>query len=82
MRLGGRIRMMQGMTSTGIQVEALTSAIENVEASQAREGGHVRTPGFDPAEQPFRVRHLVIFRAPVVGYARPGADGVDWSVRS
>ena len=63
------------MTSMGIQVEALTPGVENVRASQAWEDGRVRVPGCVPAEQRFQVRHLVIFRAPVVGYTRPAANG-------
>jgi hypothetical protein len=50
------------MTSTGIQVEALTPAVENIRASRAWEGAPVRVRGFASAEQRFQVRHLVIFR--------------------
>jgi hypothetical protein len=64
-----------GMVTTGIEVETLTPAVDNVEPSQPREGGRVRVPGFGPAEPRFHVRHLVIFRAPVVGYVRPAAVG-------
>jgi hypothetical protein len=48
------------MTSTGIQVGTLTPTIDDVQASQSREGGRVQVLGFGPAEQRFQVRHLVI----------------------
>jgi ABC-type multidrug transport system ATPase subunit len=98
MRLGGRIRMMGGMTSTAIQGEGLseghqgrlvlrglsslasgeisevlgavgageTTAVETVPAVGHQAGGRMRVRGFDPAEQRTRVRHLVIFPAPVL----------------
>jgi hypothetical protein len=67
------------MITTGIEVGTLTPAVDNVEPSQPsqpslpREGGRVEVTGVGPAEQQFHVRHLVIFRAPVVGYIRPAA---------
>jgi hypothetical protein len=64
-----------GMISTGIEVGTLTPAVDTVQASQPRGGGRVQVPGFGQAEQRFPVRHLVIFRAPVVGYIRPAAVG-------
>jgi hypothetical protein len=64
-----------GMTSTGIQAGTLTPAADNVQVSQPRPRGRVRVPGFGPAEQRFQVRHLVIFRAPIVGCSRPTAVG-------
>jgi hypothetical protein len=63
------------MITSGIEVGTLTPAVDNVEPSQPREGGRVRVPGFGPAEQRSHVRHLVIFRAPGVGYIRPAAVG-------
>jgi hypothetical protein len=38
-----------------------------------RDGGAEHLPGADPNERPCRVRHLVIFRAPIVGCLRPVA---------
>jgi hypothetical protein len=64
-----------GMTSTGIQVGTLTPAGDNVRAPRPRDGGRVRLPGFGPAVQRSNVRHLVIFRAPIVGSTRPAAVG-------
>jgi hypothetical protein len=63
------------MISTGIEVGTVTPAVDNVQASQPRERGRVQVPGLGQAEQRLPVRHLVIFRAPVVGYVRPAAVG-------
>jgi hypothetical protein len=38
-----------------------------------RDGGPVQLRGADPNVSPRRVRHLVIFRAPIVGCRRPAA---------
>jgi hypothetical protein len=75
MRLGGSNPDDAGMTSTGIQAGTLTPAADNVQASQPRPRGRVRVSGFGSAEQRFQVRHLVIFRAPIVGSTRPAAVG-------
>jgi hypothetical protein len=48
-----------------------TTALEKVQARQRRDGGAVQLRGADPNEWPCRVRHLVIFRAPIVGCLRP-----------
>ncbi|HET6834914.1 MAG TPA: hypothetical protein VFH30_13650 [Acidimicrobiales bacterium] len=63
------------MTSRGVQVEALATAVENVQASEPPQGGRIPVPGFDPSKERCQVRHLVIFRAAIVGYTRPAADG-------
>jgi hypothetical protein len=75
MRLGRSSADDAGMTSTGIQVGTLTPAADNVHASQPRHRGRVRVPGFGPAERRFQVRHLMIFRVPIVGVTRPAAVG-------
>jgi hypothetical protein len=49
------------------------TAVEQVYGRQRRAGGPARWRGADPTEWPCRVRHLVIFRAPIVGCARPVA---------
>jgi hypothetical protein len=49
------------------------TAVEKVQARQRRDGGPMQLPGADPNERPCRVRHLVIFRAPIVGCPRPVA---------
>jgi hypothetical protein len=49
------------------------TAVEQVYGRQRRDGGAARLRGADPTEWPCRVRHLVIFRAPIVGCARPVA---------
>jgi hypothetical protein len=49
------------------------TAVEKVQARQRGEGGPMQLPGADPNERPCRVRHLVIFRAPIVGCLRPVA---------
>ncbi len=59
------------MAGTGIQVEALAAAVNTVSASEPPERGRTRVPGFDPARERSQVRHLVIFRAAIVGYTRP-----------
>jgi hypothetical protein len=64
-----------GMISTGIEVGSVASAVESVPAAQPQGAGGVRVPGFGAAERRFDVRHLVIFRAPVIGYARPATAG-------
>jgi hypothetical protein len=51
---------------------AENTAVGKVQARQRRDG-FVRLPGADPNERPWRVRHLVIFRAPIVGCPRPVA---------
>jgi hypothetical protein len=61
--------------TTGIHVGTLTPAVATVQATRPWDGGRTRVPGFGPAEPRFHVRHLVIFRAPIIGYARPGAVG-------
>jgi hypothetical protein len=48
-----------------------TTAVEKVRARQRRHGGPMQLPAADPNERPCRVRHLVIFRAPIVGCRRP-----------
>ena len=58
------------MIGTSIEVGTVAPAAESVPSAQRREGGNGRVPGIGAAEQRFDVRHLVIFRAPVVGYAR------------
>lgn len=65
--------MMAGMIGTGIEVGSVAPTAQSVPAAQPRGGGNVRVPGPGAAEQRSDVRHLVIFRAPVVGYARPAA---------
>jgi hypothetical protein len=49
------------------------TAVEKVQARRRRDGGPMQVPGADPNERPCRVRHLVIFRAPIVGCLRPVA---------
>jgi hypothetical protein len=49
------------------------TAVEKVRARQRRDGGAVQLRGADPNEWPCRVRHLVIFRPPIVGCLRPVA---------
>ena len=75
MRLTVEVPMMQGMIGTGIEVGSVAPTVLSVPAAQPRGRGNVRVPGFGPAEQRAGVRHLVIFRAPIVGYARPAAAG-------
>jgi ABC-type multidrug transport system ATPase subunit len=43
-----------------------TTAVKSVEALRPRDGGRTRVLGFEPAEQRGRMRHLVIFPAPVL----------------
>jgi hypothetical protein len=57
------------MTGAGTQDEALTAAARSVPASEPAGRGDVRVPGFD-AREVHQVRYLVIFRAPVAGFAR------------
>lgn len=61
------------MTGPGTQDEALTAAAGNVPAPELPGRGRVRMPGLDPAPEARQVRHLVIFRVPVAGFARPPA---------
>ena len=61
------------MIDTGIEVGSVAPTAQSVPGPQPRAGGNVRVPGPGAVEQRFDVRHLVIFRAPVVGYARPAA---------
>jgi hypothetical protein len=61
------------MTGPGTEDEALTAAAGNVPASKLPGRGHGPVPGSDPAPEARQVRHLVIFRAPVAGFARPPA---------
>jgi hypothetical protein len=49
------------------------TAVEKVPARQCWDGGPMQLPGADPNERPCRVRHLVIFRTPIVGCPRPVA---------
>jgi ABC-2 type transport system ATP-binding protein len=42
------------------------TAVDNAQTLPPRDGGQIRVFGFDPAEQRGRVRHLVIFPAPVL----------------
>jgi hypothetical protein len=63
------------MIAMSIEVGTVAPAAEGVPSAQRREGGNGRVRGFGAAEPRFDVRHLVIFRAPVVGYARPAAPG-------
>jgi hypothetical protein len=50
-----------------------STAIEQVQGRQRRGRGPMQLPAADPNERPYRVRHLVIFRAPIVGCPRPAA---------
>jgi hypothetical protein len=59
------------MASTGIQGKALAAAIKTVPASEPLERARTRVPGLDPTQERSQVRHLVIFRAPIVGFGRP-----------
>jgi ABC-2 type transport system ATP-binding protein len=43
-----------------------TTAVDNAQTLPPRDGGQIRVLGLDPAEQRGRVRHLVIFPAPVL----------------
>jgi ABC-2 type transport system ATP-binding protein len=43
-----------------------TTAVDNAQTLPPRDGGQIRVLGVDPAEQRGRVRHLVIFPAPVL----------------
>jgi hypothetical protein len=52
-------------------VDAGETAVEKVQARQRRHHGPMQLSGADPKERPCRVRHLVIFRAPIVGCPRP-----------
>ena len=61
------------MTGPGTQDEALTAAARNVPAPELPGRGRVRTPMSGPEPAGLRVRHLVIFRVPVAGFARPAA---------
>jgi hypothetical protein len=64
------------MTSTRTQIQGSTEArgrrpvsqvlAYNAQAPQHRDLGRNRVRGLDPAEPPEPVRHLVIFRAPVL----------------
>ena len=49
------------------------TAVEKVQTRQRWDGGPMQLPGADPNERPCRVRHLVIFRTPIVGCPRPVA---------
>jgi hypothetical protein len=49
------------------------TAIETAQGQQRRGRRPLQLPGADPNERPYRVRHLVIFRAPIVGCPRPVA---------
>jgi hypothetical protein len=49
------------------------TAVGKVRRRQRWEDGPVQWGGADPNERPCRVRHLVIFRAPIVGGRRPVA---------
>jgi hypothetical protein len=49
------------------------TAIEKVLGRQRCEGGPMQLSGANPNQRPCRVRHLVIFRAPIVGCLRPVA---------
>ena len=75
MRLAVEVPMMQSMIGTGIEVGSVAQTVQSVPAAQPRRHGSVRVPGFGPPEQRAGVRHLVIFRAPIVGCARPAAAG-------
>jgi hypothetical protein len=61
------------MTGPGTQDEALTAAVGNVPASELPGRRRIRMPESDPAPEARQVRHLVIFRVPVAGFARPVA---------
>lgn len=61
------------MTGPGTQDEALTAAARNVPAPEPPGRGRVRLPAPAPEPEAARVRHLVIFRVPVAGFARPAA---------
>jgi hypothetical protein len=49
----------------------MTTAVENVEASQLRDDGQDPDVGFHQTERRGRVRHLVVFPAQLVGAGRP-----------
>lgn len=50
-----------------------TAVVEVDRRYHHRGGGAEQLGGADPNERPCRVRHLVIFRAPIVGCLRPVA---------
>jgi hypothetical protein len=52
-------------------VDAGEMAVEKVDRRHHRNAGAQQLRGADPNEWPCRVRHLVIFRAPIVGCVRP-----------
>jgi hypothetical protein len=64
------------MTSARIQAQGLTGAVGNVRPSQPWNDGRSRVFGSDGRQQRSGVRHLVIFRAPVVGCAQPVAGSL------
>ena len=62
------------MTGAGTQNEALTAAAKSVPAPELPGPGRVGMPGSGAEPEAGRVRHLVIFRVPVAGFARPAAN--------
>jgi hypothetical protein len=52
-----------------------TTEVEVVQVSHARDRVRIGLLRTDPAEARAKVRHLVIFSAPIVGCARPVAGG-------
>ena len=65
-----RTRIHLAPTADAMVDAGKTTAVGNVQALP-RDGGRIRVSGSDPDEPRCRVRHLVIFRAPIVGYGRP-----------
>jgi hypothetical protein len=61
------------MTGPGTQDQALSAAARHIPASGLPGRGRVRVPGLDQAPEARQVRHLVIFRVRVAGFARPSA---------
>jgi hypothetical protein len=51
-------------------VDAEETAVAKVDRRHHRDAGAVQLHGTDPTEWPCRVRHLVIFRAPIIGCVR------------
>jgi hypothetical protein len=69
-----RTRFHSAGTGHAVFDAGKTTAVGSVQASP-RDGGRIRVFGSEPDEPRCRVRHLVIFRAPIVGFARPAGVG-------
>jgi len=54
-------------------VDAEETAVGKMDRRHHRDGCAEQLRSADPNERPCRVRHLVIFRAPIVGCLRPVA---------